>query len=208
MLFSFFDTMSEKKQAITQALKSSYSFQSYIELIEHLHTGGKATIFQHNEEFFNYSKLNLTRMTRVYKKLDINQELSAKLEAISEPRVWVLITESWCGDAAQTVPIIAKLAELNPHITLHIVLRDSNEELMEHYLTNGGKSIPILAILDADHNELAKWGPRPGEAQQKVIDYKALPEPRPPYQEMSQQIQMWYNKDKGVSTQAELLHLV
>jgi len=106
------------------------------------------------------------------------------------------------------VPIIAKLAALNPKIKFHIVLRDSQEELMEHYLTNGGKAIPILAVLDLDLNEHSRWGPRPQEAQQMVLDYKALPDPKPPYQEMSQQIQMWYNKDKGNSTQKELLSIL
>lgn len=197
--------MIEKQQAISHSLTNSYTFQSYIELIENLHTEGKATSFQDNEEFFDFSKLNLTRMMRVYKKVELTEAITAKMKSFNSKHSWLLITESWCGDAAQTVPIIARLADLNPHIELHIVLRDSNDDLMEHYLTNGGKSIPILAILDEQHNELAKWGPRPEAAQQKVLDYKALPEPRPPYQEMSQQIQMWYNKDKGMSTQAELL---
>ncbi len=195
----------EKKTAIKNALENSMSYQAYLDLIEQLHLEEKATSFQENPEFYNYSKLGLKRMQRVFKTSRLNDQLIKRVESISQKQIWLLITESWCGDASQTVPIIAKLSELNQQIELRVVLRDSNEELMEYYLTDGGKSIPILAILNSDLNEIERWGPRPTEAQKKVKEYKALPDPKPPYSELSKDLQMWYNKDKGVSTQEELL---
>ncbi len=198
----------EKKKAIENALGNAMSFGLYLDLIEALHKDNKATSFQDNEEFYNYSKLGYSRMKRVYKTVSLNSELEKKVTDIQSPQTWLLITESWCGDASQTVPIIAKLADLNNSIELKIVLRDSQEDLMVHYLTNGGKSIPILAILDEELNEISRWGPRPEPAQNKVLEYKSLPDPKPPYSELSTEIQKWYNADKGILTQKEILDIL
>ncbi len=181
------------------------TWEKYLTLITDLHLEEKATSFQDNEEFYKYSVLGLSRMKRVFKKIDLTESLIQKVKSIDTPQTWMLITESWCGDASQTVPIIARLAEENEHIHLHIVLRDSHPELMEHFLTNGGKSIPILGILDAQNEEIGRWGPRPSVAQKMLMDYKAIPEiERPPYGDFSLSLQKWYNADKGLSTMSEL----
>jgi len=198
----------EKKKTIQKALDKASKFEEYISLIEKLHLENKATSFQDNEEFFNYSKLGLTRMLRVFKTIKLLPEVSSKVESIAEAQTWMLITESWCGDASQTVPVIAKLATLNPQVKLQIVLRDSNEELMQHYLTDGGKSIPILAILNDKLEETGIWGPRPEPAQEKVMAYKKLKEPKPHFSQLSADLQKWYNKDRGVLTQTEILSIL
>ncbi|HCY46547.1 MAG TPA: thioredoxin family protein [Flavobacteriales bacterium] len=205
---SFFSVAMEKKKRIQKSLEKALSFEGYISLIEKLHLENKATSFQDNEEFFTYSKLGLTRMLRVFKTIKLAPEISLKVTSIVNKQTWLLITESWCGDASQTVPIIAKLADLNAQVELKIVLRDSNEELMKHYLTNGAESIPILAILDKNLEEIGLWGPRPEPAQKKVLAYKNLKEPKPPYSELSTEIQKWYNKDKGALTLTELLEII
>ena len=198
----------EKKKTIQKALDKASKFEEYISLIEKLHLENKATSFQDNEEFFNYSKLGLTRMLRVFKTIKLLPEVSSKVESIAEAQTWMLITESWCGDASQTVPVIAKLATLNPQVKLQIVLRDSNEELMQHYLTDGGKSIPILAILNDKLEETGIWGPRPEPAQEKVMAYKKLKAPKPHFSQLSADLQKWYNKDRGVLTQTEILSIL
>lgn len=194
----------EKKEIIEKALSKAYNYVGYIEHIEQLHKQKKATSFQDNIDFYNYSTLGLKRMQRVYKKTKVTPSLEKKVKRINKRQVWLLITESWCGDASQTVPIIAKIAALNHHIELKIVLRDSNESLMNLYLTDGGMSIPILVMLDEQSNEISRWGPRPFEAQQKVLAYKSLPNPKPPYSELSVELQNWYNRDKGATTLSEL----
>jgi len=197
-----------KTQVLSTALLQTLSYSDYIELIERLHKEEKATSFQDDPAFYQHSKMSLTRMSRIYKRHEVGPNLLEAVKAIDQKQTWLLITESWCGDASQTVPVIARLAAENDRITLRLALRDSNPELMAHYLTNGGQSIPILAILDSDNNEIGRWGPRPEEAQNKVVEYKALPEPRPPYEELSADLQRWYTKDKGLTTEAEILELL
>ena len=205
---SFFSVAMEKRKRIQKSLEKALSFKEYISLIEKLHLENKATSFQDNEEFFAYSKLGLTRTLRIFKTIKLSPEISLKVKSRANNQTWLLITESWCGDASQTVPIIAKLASLNAQVELKIVLRDSNKGLMEHYLTNGAESIPVLAILDENLEETGRWGPRPEPAQKKVLAYKNLEEPKPPYSELSTELQKWYNKDKGALTQTELLEII
>jgi hypothetical protein len=205
---SFFSVAMEKRKRIQKSLEKALSFKEYISLIEKLHLENKATSFQDNEEFFAYSKLGLTRTLRIFKTIKLSPEISLKVKSRANNQTWLLITESWCGDASQTVPIIAKLASLNAQVELKIVLRDSNKGLMEHYLTNGAESIPILAILDKNLEETGRWGPRPEPAKKKVLAYKNLEEPKPPYSELSTELQKWYNKDKGALTQTELLEII
>jgi len=193
-----------KKEVIKSALERAYSFSQYIELIEKLHLEEKATSFQDNPDFYSYSALGLRRMVRIHKKHTLTAELAQIIETISEPQTWLIISESWCGDASQTLPILVKAAEHNHLITCKIALRDSEPNLMEFYLTNGGKSIPKLAILDKDLNELGVWGPRPEPAQKLVLENKAKPEPLP-YSEFNVLIQKWYNSDKGLTTETELV---
>lgn len=200
--------MSDKQEAIKSALSHSMPYEGYLTRIAEVHEKEQATSFPEDPSFYTYSLLNGSRMSRVYKRALISEEMKRQMASIVVPQHWMLITESWCGDAAQTVPLIVRLAELNPLVQMHIVLRDSEPQLMEHFLTNGGQSIPILAILDESFSELTRWGPRPAVAQQIVMDYKALPEPRPPYEALSVQIQKWYNADKGVSAQAEICALL
>ena len=117
-----------------------------------------------------------------------------------------MLTEGWCGDAAQNLPVINKMADLNENITLKIVLRDENLDLMDLFLTNGGRAIPKLIALDKDNNLLDTWGPRPAVATKMVADYKtkhgALDA------QLKEDLQVWYNKDKGKSTQDDFIKLL
>ncbi|MEM7161418.1 MAG: thioredoxin family protein [Bacteroidota bacterium] len=189
------------------ALGNALTYPEYLALIERLHTEEKATSFQDNASFYKYSVLGLSRMKRIHKKMELLPELVNAIQSIEGKQHWLIITESWCGDASQTVPIMIRMAEENSNVQAKIVLRDSNLDYMDLYRTNGSISIPVLVVHDENWNELFHWGPRPAPAQQKVMEYKALPEPRPPYEELSTELQKWYNADKGITTQKELLSL-
>jgi hypothetical protein len=156
-----------------------------------------------NPDYLHYVQMNKARSDRWLKKNPVSEETIAGIKSIDTPQNWILITEPWCGDAAHSTPIIYLMSELNPNISLDIVLRDSSE-LIESYLTNGGKSIPKLVVRDENGNDLFDWGPRPAEAQQIVMDMKANNQP---YAEVNKVIQNWYNKDKAVSIQSELNEL-
>jgi hypothetical protein len=164
---------------------------------------GKVTNAPYDDpHFLEYTKLNHSRMIRWLKQGKINEQLIEEIKKISNPQDWVLITEPWCGDAAHIVPFINMLSEMNPLIKLDLQLRDSPGSEIDQYLTNGGKSVPKLIIRNVDHIDLLVWGPRPQAAQQVFMDAKAQG------LEIEQQkmaLQQWYNTDKGVSLQEELL---
>ncbi|MBL4648675.1 MAG: thioredoxin family protein, partial [Aureispira sp.] len=156
------------------------------------------------ESYINYVKLNNSRMKRWTKQGFIEPELAAAILAIDQPQKWILITEPWCGDAANSIPYIEKMAALNPNITIEVQLRDSESEI-DNYLTNGGKSIPKLITRDTDGNDIFTWGPRPAEAQALVQKQKGSDAS---IDEKYGEILHWYKEDKGKSIQNEFLDLL
>lgn len=155
------------------------------------------------EAYREYVGLNKSRVSRWLKKIEIQPELVSTSMTIDSPQHWLLITEPWCGDAAHSTPIVQLMAALNPNITLEIVLRDSTNDI-ESYLTYGGKSIPKLVVRNEKGDDLFTWGPRPASCQKLMSELKSL---ELPFEEINAKIQQWYNKDKGIEIQAELLLL-
>ena len=197
---------SETFQLIEESLKSSYTYPEYVKLMEDLLAEGKSTAPQQDENLTEYSKMNLRRMNRWEKTLKISTEAEAKIKAYVGKMIWLVISEGWCGDAAHSLPVIHQLADLNPNIEMRVVLRDQHEDLMNQFLTNGGKSIPKLIMYNVDQKEvIADWGPRPTTATQMVEDYKA--KHGQVDIEFREQLQLWYNKDRGQNIIADLLKL-
>ena len=184
-------------------IKNRFTYEEYKNLSEELVEQKRTTGLSQSEALIEYTKLNYFRMTRVDKTMVIKHDVKEAIERINEKKYWVLITEAWCGDAAQIVPIIGRLAELNNKIELMIILRDENTELMDKYLTNGSKSIPILISLNENFEEEWHWGPRPKPAQAMVIENKETQTLS--YDELKKNVQLWYADDKTNTTQNELL---
>jgi thiol-disulfide isomerase/thioredoxin len=178
-------------------------YSQYLELMEKVTKEGKSTAPEHNEDLAQFSKLNLSRTQRWHKKPDYSKEDFPAISNYDKPLVWLLITESWCGDAAHSCPIIAELAELNAEIDVKVVLRDQNLDLMDQFLTNGGRSIPKLIMYDPENQEVkATWGPRPKDAAKLFADYKE--DDSNFKDDLKTTLQKWYNKDKGVQTSSEI----
>jgi hypothetical protein len=193
-------------KTIHKALQNSFSYADYRKQIAHLISEGKSTGHEQSKDLLHYSELNETRMNRLEKTIDVLPEIKIKLQNLEKKYIWLVLSEGWCGDAAQIVPVIHKMAELTDKIELKIALRDDNDALMQHFLTNGGKAIPKLIVLDAENFEvLADWGPRPHGAKQLIIDYKAT---HGVVDETAKiELQKWYLHDKGVSIQREIIKL-
>ena len=152
-------------------------------------------------DYLNYTKLNWSRQQRWLKNGILNEGLAIIIENIREEQNWTIITEPWCGDAAHIIPFLHRLSELNPLIKVNYQLRDKEPFLIEHYLTNGSKSIPKFIIADNKNNDLAVWGPRPAACQ--ALYFQLLKD----HVDMEQKkiaLQQWYNTDKGVTLQKEL----
>lgn len=189
---------------LASGMPGSMNYLEYLSRIESLLKEGKTTGDNHSPLYLNFTELNLTRMKRVGKTYTPSSSLIASTEQL-EPQTWIVITEAWCGDAAQSVPMMHRLASLNPSIDFRLILRDEHPEIMDLFLTDGGKGIPVLIAINAAHEVVFHWGPRPQEAQQMVRDYKAKPEPKPDYLSFAEDLQRWYAKDRGSSFDKELL---
>ena len=194
-------------EIISTSLENSMSYSEYRDLVEQLTEQNSTTGEQKTEALANYTALNDRRMRRWDKTIKISEEAKSKIEKASKKVTFLVLTESWCGDAAHIMPVINKVAELNENIDYKVVLRDENDELMNQFLTNGGKSIPKLIAIDNTTQEVINtFGPRPSTATKLVNDYKAEHGKLTP--EFKEDLQRWYNKDKGQSTIEDLIDLI
>jgi hypothetical protein len=188
-------------------LQKSTTYEAYKQLVEDLLAAGKSTGPQQSEALTHYSQLNLQRMHRVEKTIQLLPEVREQLIRVSRPQIWLVLTEGWCGDASQSLPVIKTLADLNTNIGMRILLQDENPELMDRYLTNGvSRSIPRLIAVDpATGKELFTWGPRPTALQESFYGMRSE---GLPYDVIKEELQRWYNKDKTVTIQQELAALL
>lgn len=195
------------KQIIEKSLKTAKSYTEYKGLVLELLKEGKSTGTNQNDDLLNYTKLNNQRMKRLDKQTKLKEETLSKAQKINKDFTWLVLTESWCGDAAQTLPVINKFAEANEKIDLKVVLRDENEDLMDKFLTNGSRSIPKLIVVDnASKEVVGSWGPRTEKAAKMITDYK---EKHGKIDEtIKLDLQNWYNQDKGSHIEKEMVQLI
>lgn len=197
--------LSEK--IITSSLRAALTYKEYRILVNELAKQGKTTGAEQKESLIEYTRLNSRRMKRWDKTFKLPEWAFELLEKFDKPVLWIVLTESWCGDAAPSIPVMNMLAEASPNITLKLVLRDENPDLMDRFLTNGSMSIPKLIMVDQHSNQvLNTWGPRPSKATELVESYKAEHGELSP--EFKQDLQLWYNKDKGENILQDLLSLL
>ncbi|HTO14890.1 MAG TPA: thioredoxin family protein [Edaphocola sp.] len=156
-------------------------------------------------KYIHFGKLNLQRMKRWTKTYQVPEALLQQFLNLQQQEWWV-ITEAWCGDSAQNLPLIAALAE-QLSIPLRIVLRDENPEIIDQYLTNGTKSIPVLVAFDKDKHQVFRWGPRPVAAQELMNDWKADPRDRD-FEAFELEMHQWYTQNKGKDLEQELLKII
>jgi len=186
---------------------NSKSYQEYRTIVTQLAEQNLTSGNDTSEAMVNYTMLNDRRMKRWDKTIKVSDEVKERVSNFKGDITWLVLTESWCGDAAHVVPAINKIADLSDNIDLKLVFRDENEELMNQFLTNGSKSIPKLIMVDNLSDEVINtFGPRPSKATQLVNDFKAKHGTLTP--EFKEELQHWYNTDKGQNTINDLLNLL
>jgi len=162
-------------------------------------------------EFDEYEKLlddKLSLHNLHYKKYNLHQDDILRIANLSAIIILV-ITEPWCGDSVALLPVIKKIAEANSNWNLKIVLREENLDLMEKFLTNGNKAIPIFLFLNDEYNFLFKWGPRPKAAQNIFEIYRdKINNGEIEKSKVILKIRQFYSKDKGKSISKEVLDLI
>ena len=193
-----------RKTVDRKYISEAMDYSTYRKLVDDLLLEGKVTGPQQSDSLAHYTKLNVQRMQRIDKTVHLLPEVTAMLQQISRPQTWLVITEGWCGDAAQILPVLNAMANVNPLIQLRMVLRDANPDLIDQYLTDGtSRSIPKLVVLDTENlEEIFNWGPRPTALQEL---YKKMRTEGMEYASIAQELHAWYAKDKTVSTQKEIL---
>ncbi len=188
-------------------LKRGFSYPEYLKKIDQFLKKGKTTVVDSPQTYIEYTKLNVHRMKRLDRIINLKPETIKTIPNVSTQSYWILLSEPWCGDAAQNIPIISKIADLTDKIELKILPRDENLDIMDNYLTGGARAIPrLICLKESDLKELWTWGPRPKPAQQLMLTHKA--NPTKPKEEVIKKIQLWYAKDKGKTIQEEIIKLI
>ncbi|MGB3345378.1 MAG: thioredoxin family protein [Aequorivita sp.] len=187
---------------IKDSVKKAMDYAQYNLLFKQLVDEERST-GEHDQMKVDYTKLNFSRTKRLDKTAKIEAAQAEVFKNIPTKQTWLVISEPWCGDAAQTLPFLNRISEISKNIDLKIVLRDENLELMDRFLTNGSRSIPMIIMLDEQLEVIQQWGPRSKAATKLVTDYKE--EHGVIDDAFKEIIQVWYNNDKGVSIVNDLV---
>jgi hypothetical protein len=155
-------------------------------------------------EFLHRPKKNSELWDALYQRATLSGDVAAGAARVRYPWHLLVLSEDWCGDSINTLPVIARLTEAQPLIDMRIIGRDVNPDLIDSHLTGMSKSIPVIILLDEDFNEIGWWGPRPGSLQAWVTESGlALPK-----DERYRQVRTWYARDHGKTAVNELLELI
>lgn len=185
-----------------------YNYKTYQNKVQSLFEEGKVTGSVQSESLLKTTEMNLHRMKRHDAKSELSEDMLLLASKSNRKMTWYMLIEGWCADGSQNAPIIAKIAEALPAVELKIMLRDEHPEIMDKYLTNGGRAIPKLIAFDAETNEeLGTWGPRPAGIQEKVLNYKKE-HPEMDKTDFATNLHKWYAKDKSLSIQNEFIALI
>lgn len=197
------DTMSILEEVIQSGFADTFSYDEYVEISRLQAERGETSGPNQSDSLIGYTKLNWARMRRLNKTAQLSEQTLDTLAHIDRSITLVFITETWCGDAIQLAPFVARMTGASPKLDARFMWRDQAPHLIEEFLTNGGRSIPKVIALDEAGDALFTWGPRPAPLQKIYDAWRAEEGPKPPYTEFSAELQKWYIQDKGASIQAE-----
>ena len=196
-----------EERFLMKALDKSISYGEYRERVRDYAKRQSNSGPEKTPALAGYTQLNDKRMNRWDKTLVLPASVQHDLAELKYGIIWLVMTESWCGDASPSLPVMNKFAQESNHIDLRIVFRDNHPELMDVFLTNGARSIPKLIALNAESLEvLGQWGPRSTKATAMVLAEKEKQGKLSA--EFKQQLQVFYNKDKGMDIIDDLIKLL
>lgn len=182
------------------------SYTKYKELIASLLAEGKTTNGDNSAEMQYFTTLNVQRMNRIEKTAVLIGPFIQVIQKLEKKYNLLVISEGWCGDAAQIVPLFQKMTEIAPEkFDLRFIFRDEHLSVMDQFLTNGTRSIPVLLLLDGTGELILKWGPRPGILQQLLNVWRIE---TPEHDIWSEKLHLWYGRDRTHTTQLELTALL
>lgn len=183
------------------------SYTDYRAYVDNRLAEDKTTGDDNSEELLNYTKLNVQRMKRIDKTVVLSEETIQAINQLKQPIKLLIVAEGWCGDAAQILPVFNKIAETFPSkIAIKYILRDQNLEITDQFLTNGGRAIPIVLLLDESGDKvIRKWGPRPPVLQEMILEWK---KETSDMIILAEHLHGWYAKNKTQAIQAEIINFL
>ncbi len=189
---------------LTEYINKGLSYEDYITRVEDDLENEIENDDQ--KEYVQYYALGLQRMNRIFKTFSLNPAQETRVKSTTNNLKLLVITEGWCGDASQILPVVEKLANaLN--VSTHYVLRDENMELMEKYKTNGAASIPIIIGVNDENEEAFRFGPRPQAGMEMLARFKSNPDTYSA-DDFHEDLQKYYNNNKGEDIVNEILDLI
>jgi Thioredoxin len=194
-------------------LQNVMTYEQYLAQATELLKEGKASTMgtDNSPEMLHYTEMNMQRMQRLGKTTKLAWENLKILRGLKKPQTWLVISEAWCGDAGQIIPVLEMMSNENPLIQHRLIFRDEHPDIMDAFLTDGGRSIPMVIFLDNEGTVLGNWGPRPEalhviiQAQKAIMLAMPKEERKAYFEDIKTEVQMWYNKDKTMSIQKEFL---
>ncbi|MGP8217488.1 MAG: thioredoxin family protein, partial [Bacteroidia bacterium] len=173
-------------------LSQGMTYAEYRNLADKLIRQGKTTGNNQNEQLVEFTKMNIQRMNRLDKTIHLPVETIHQLQAIDKPLIWLVVAEAWCGDSAQIIPVINKIANASGgKIELKTILRDVNPEVVKDY---NAKSIPRLLFINKESMDVvSSWGPRPQPAQNIMKKWKES-NGGISWEEFEKELHLWYSK--------------
>ena len=197
----------ELESLLKEARNDAMSYEEFKALMKELSDQGKTTGAEQKDSLIDYTKMNHRRIKRWDKTYKLSSEAQIQITKLHKKIEWLVLTESWCGDAAPSLPVMHKFAEMSSYLQLGILFRDENLKLMEHFRTEGSLSIPKLIAIDQESGEvLGEWGPRPSKATAMANEFKRENGLLTP--EFKEDLQRWYNVDKGQNIEEDLLSIL
>ncbi len=197
-------------------LENSMTYTEYVAIAEGLVKSGhtSTTGFNNGKTMLQYASDNIARMQKLNETTELTSETVEILSKMTKSVTLLDITEGWCGDASQVCPVIEKVAQAQPLITHRVIFRDEHLDIIDAFLTDGGRSIPKIVALDADNNVLGAWGPRPQVLQgivqmhKKDMQQMSKEEQKVHFEAVKNLVHDWYDADKTVETQRELMQFL
>lgn len=188
-------------------LDRSISWEEYYAIAKSYVESDEKPELYRNEKMLRYTSENIGRMDHILQTINIESKLYNILSAVNTDLIWLVLSEPWCGDASQVVPVLYTIASCSDHISFRILQSDAHPEVLSAYLTDGSRSIPKLICLKADTlEELGTWGPRPQNLQKIVREN--INDPSLSFGAKVRMIHAWYAEDKTASIQDEFIDLV
>ncbi len=157
------------------------------------------------KKLHEYTILNQRRTYRILKTYKPSDKIIGKINSITSEQTWLIITEDWCGDSAQNIPFLYKMTQNNPNIEFKIIYRDQHLDIIDQFLTDGGRAIPKIIGFNEDGNQLFEWGPRPEVAKQLVKQWKGSGFSK---DEFNEKLHLWYGKDRGKTLEEEFVNFI